>query len=88
MKTLLTLALTTMMTVPAFAAETDNVKEVTDVYVQQHNIDVKNAMQASVRQDILSAISNFRVPLLINSVDMLVNNTQEVSEVSEQAEIE
>ncbi len=88
MKTLLTLALTTMMTVPAFAAETDNVKEVTDVYVQQHNIDVKNAMQASVRQDILTAISNFRVPLLINSVDMLVNNTQEVSEVSEQAEIE
>ncbi len=88
MKTLLTLALTTMMTVPAFAAETDNVKEVTDVYVQQHNIDVKNAMQASVRQDILTAISNFRVPLLINSVDMLVNNTQVVSEVSEQAEIE
>ena len=88
MKTLLTLALTTMMTVPAFAAETDNVKEVTDVYVQQHNIDVKNAMQASVRQDILTAISNFRVPLLINSVDMLVNNTQVVSEVSEQAVIE
>lgn len=89
MKTLTTLLFTTMMTLPAFAAtETESVKEVTDAYVQQHNINVQSKMKAQVNQDILNAVSRFRVPLLTSSVDMLAKTNQNVEVLSEQTDIE
>ncbi|QOL25928.1 hypothetical protein LP316_01010 [Thalassotalea sp. LPB0316] len=89
MKTLTAITLSAMMTLPAFAAtETDNVKDVTDVYVQQHSVDVQSAMRMQISKDILTAVSNFRVPLLTTSVDMLANNKIDVEEVAEQADIE
>ncbi len=89
MKTLLTIALTSMMAMPAFAAsETDNIKAVTDVYVKQHNIDVNAAMKTQINKDILSAINNFRVPLLTTSADMIAKAEVEFDESTEQADIE
>lgn len=78
-----------MMTLPAFATtETESVKEVTDAYVQQHNINVQSKMKAQVNQDILNAVSRFRVPLLTSSVDMLAKTNQNVEVLSEQTDIE
>ena len=89
MKTLITLAFTSMIALPAFAnTETDNVKDVTDAYITQHNHDVQQSMQTKVKKDILLAIRNFTIPKQEQLQTLVAQNRLKVEEVTEQADIE
>ncbi|QOL25929.1 hypothetical protein LP316_01015 [Thalassotalea sp. LPB0316] len=89
MKTLFFLAVTSMVALPAFAnSKTEDVKDVTDAYIQQHSYDVQQALNKSVKQDIQKALSSFYRPQAASRVELVAQNSKALDELSEQVDIE